>query len=173
MLAGLRKLIKGALFDSKGSLSLSRCVLLFVVAEVTAITWLAVLWCHYVTVNGLMVEAAPLAQAVSTGAAAVLSSQVAAAAFQYFTQAKFSGGGVSGRQLDLDEVRTEILAGEAPTPVPDVGYLVPSDESEPRVMAETYQIPGTQEIVTTGTVLGDLAEPVDVNIVGDETGEKK
>ena len=137
MLAGIRKLIKGALFDSKGSLSLSRCVLLFVVAEVTAITWLAVLWCHYVTVNGLMVEAAPLAQAVSTGAAAVLSSQVAAAAFQYFTQAKFSGGGVS--------------------------Y-----SDEPRVAAES-----SANVTEPTAALGDLTEPVDVNIVGDETEETK
>lgn len=168
MLAGIRKLIKGALFDSKGSLSLSRCVLLFVVAEVTAITWLAVLWCHYVTVNGLMVEAAPLAQAVSTGAAAVLSSQVAAAAFQYFTQAKFSGGGVSGRQLDIDETRADVIAGITPTPVPDVGYLVPGYSDEPRVAAES-----SANATEPTAALGDLTEPVDVNIVGDETEETK
>lgn len=162
MISAVRRLVKGALWDAKGTLSLSRCVLLFVVLEVTAITWLAVLWCYYVTVNGLMVEAAPLASAVSGGAAAVLSSQVAAAAWQYFAQAKFTGGGVAGRQIDQDEARTAIVAGEQPAYIPDVAEFVPSDPNEPRIAAESQ---------STETVALKTDEPLDVAIVESPTSE--
>lgn len=156
MIAAIRKLLKGALFDSKGSLSLSRCVLVFVLAEVTAITWLAVAWCYWVTKHGLLVDAAPFASAVATGAAAVLSSQVAAAAFQYFSQSKWGGGGIAGRQLDIDEART---AQADPAIIPEIGpELVPSNPAEPRVAAET-------QTTETGT------EPLKVDIVHLPEGE--
>lgn len=166
MFAGLRKLVKGALFDSKGTLSLSRCVLLFVVIEVTAITWLAVAWVAYVTRTGQMEQGAPLAQAVFTGVAAILSAQVASAAWQYFTQARFMGGGIAGRQLDVDQARTEIAAADAgmgmsspPGLVPVVpSSIVPDSQSEPRVAAESQ----------SSTVALTTDEPIEVEIVEGE-----
>lgn len=163
MIKGIRMLIKGALFDAKGTLSLSRCFMLFVALEVTAVAWLVVAWCYYVTVNGLMEQGAPLASAVSGGIAAVLSSQVAAAAWQYFSHAKFTGGGVAARQLDIDETRTSIVAGVEPAYIPDVSDLVPGDPDEPRVAAESA--PSETALVTE--------EPIQVELTGGTDGTRK
>lgn len=76
MIAGIRRLVRGALFDSSGTLSLSRVILLFVALEVTAITWLVVAWCWYVTANNLMEEAAPLAGNLEWNAAVSSSVEI-------------------------------------------------------------------------------------------------
>ncbi len=145
MLAGLRKLAKGLLFGADGSLSSSRTVIFLVLLEINGIVILACAWIYHVTITNQMEQAAPLAQAVFTGVAAVLGSQALMAAINYAAQYKWGPGSYSGRQLDIDEARAAIVAGEEPAYIPDVSDLVPSDESEPRVAAETQPVETSSE----------------------------
>lgn len=138
MLAGLRKLAKGLLFGADGSLSSSRVVIFVVLLEINTVVVLCVLWVYHVTITGQMEQAAPLAQAVSTGVAAVLGAQATMAAIQYAAQYKWGPGSYSGRQGDIDAAREAIVAGEAPAYIPEIGpELVPDSDTEPRVMAES------------------------------------
>ena len=157
MLAGLRKLAKGLLFGADGSLSSSRTVIFLVLLEINGIVILACAWIYHVTITNQMEQAAPLAQAVFTGVAAVLGSQALMAAINYAAQYKWGPGSYSGRQSDIDEARAAIVAGEEPAYIPDVSALVPSDESEPRVAAES---PSS----ATSTVELTAAEPLPVEI---------
>ena len=159
MLAGLRKLAKGLLFGADGSLSSSRTVIFLVLLEINGIVILACAWIYHVTITNQMEQAAPLAQAVFTGVAAVLGSQALMAAINYAAQYKWGPGSISGRQLDVDEARTSIVAGEEPAYIPDVSGLVPSDPDEPRVAAET---------ASTDAVELKTTEPLDVAIVEDD-----
>ena len=115
MLAGPRRLLKGIFYDGKGTLSLTRVMLTLVAANAFAIVWLCIVWVWHVTVTNQMETAAPLASAVFTGVAAVLSAQVTMAAAQYFVQNKFGSGGISAEQIEAPQA-------------PESGYLVPPEE---------------------------------------------
>jgi hypothetical protein len=107
--------LKGAFLDGKGTVSLTRCALVFVAANVFAIVWLSVAWVGYVTLTGQMEAAAPLAGAVFNGVAAVLSSSLVAVAGQYVAQIKWGSGGVSAAQIAEQEAgptTCEPAAGE-------------------------------------------------------------
>lgn len=160
MLAGLRKLAKGLLFGADGSLSSSRTVIFLVLLEINGIVILACAWIYHVTITNQMEQAAPLAQAVFTGVAAVLGSQALMAAINYAAQYKWGPGSYSGRQSDIDEARAAIVAGEEPAYIPEIGpEIVPSDPDEPRVAAET---------ASTDAVELKTTEPLDVAIVEDD-----
>lgn len=163
MLAGPRRLLKELFSDGKGTLSLTRLMMAVVAINAFTIVWLCVIWVHHVTVTNQMEAAAPLASAVFTGVAAILSAQVTMAAAQYFVQNKFGSGGISGRQLDIEDERASVLADEAagvehvPIVVPDVAHLVPSDPDEPRVAAESQS-----SEPSTVTVTADAPIPVEL-----------
>lgn len=166
MITAIRRLLKELFYDGKATLSLTRTMIFLVFAQVTAIVWLCVFWVRHLTLTGQMEQGALLASAVFGGVAGVLGTQVAGAAFSYFVQNKFGSGGIAGRQLDIDEARTEIIAADAemgmsspPGLVPDVGYLVPSDQSEPRVAAESGNPAASPAATLT------VADPIAVEIV--------
>lgn len=157
MLAGLRKLAKGLLFGADGSLSSSRVVIFVVLFEINAVVVLCILWVYHVTITGQMEQAAPLAQAVSTGVAAVLGAQATMAAIQYAAQYKWGPGSYSGRQADIDEARIQIAAADAEMGMSSPPGLVPSDTSEPRVAAETQSSESS-----TVSVTADAPIPVEI-----------
>lgn len=172
MIAGLKKLAKGLLFGGDGSLSSSRVVIFVVLFEINALVVLCVAWVWHVTATGQMEAAAPLAQAVFTGVAAVLGAQATMAAVQYAAQYKWGPGSYSGRQADIDQARVEIAAADAemgmsspPGLVPEVGSdIVPASPSEPRVAAESQS--GAPSSVLT------VEDPIEVEIV-EPTSEKE
>ncbi len=157
MIRGLKRLLRECFYDGKETLSITRVMIAAVFAQVFAIVWLTVFWVRYLTLTGQMESGALLMRAALEPVAAILGTQVAGAAFSYFIQNKFGSGGIAGRQLDISEKRDAAVAGEAPVPVPDVAYLVPSDPDEPRVAAESAATDAELPAAPTGSLDTDDA----------------